>query len=285
MGAEFSLGHGYIDVNANSGLRGGEVYLDFPSVGATENVLMAAVMAKGTTVISNAAREPEICDLANFLNSMGAHIEGIGTSTIQVQGVKELHGTEYRVIPDRIETGTFIAAAVITGGDVLIKNAQVENLEIVISKYSHCGVEFNYRENELRVSCNGRIKPTDISTLPYPGFPTDLQSISVALLSLADGVSIITENVFDNRFMYVDELNRMGANIKVRGHQAVIIGVDRLSSAPVRATDLRAGAALSIAALAAEGFTEVSDVDHIERGYENFDEKLSRLGGRIKRAR
>ncbi len=161
----------------------------------------------------------------------------------------------------------------------------MENLEIVISKYSHCGVEFNCIDNELRVSCDGRIKPTDISTLPYPGFPTDLQSISVALLSLADGVSIITENVFDNRFMYVDELNRMGANIKVRGHQAVIIGVDRLSSAPVRATDLRAGAALSIAALAAEGFTEVSDVDHIERGYENFDEKLSRLGGRIKRAR
>jgi UDP-N-acetylglucosamine 1-carboxyvinyltransferase len=285
LGAEFSLGHGYIDVNANNGLRGGEVYLDFPSVGATENVLMAAVMAKGTTVVSNAAREPEICDLANFLNSMGAQIEGIGTSTIQIEGVKELHGTEYRVIPDRIETGTLITATVITGGDVLIKNTQAKNLEIVISKYSHCGVEFNYAGDELRVVCSGRIKPTDVSTLPYPGFPTDLQAISVALLSLADGVSVITENVFDNRFMYVDELNRMGANIKVKGHQAAIIGVEKLSSAPVRATDLRAGAALSIAALAAEGITEISDIEHIERGYENFDEKLSRLGARIKRVK
>jgi UDP-N-acetylglucosamine 1-carboxyvinyltransferase len=285
LGAEFSLGHGYIDVNVNNGLKGSEVYLDFPSVGATENVLMAAVMAKGTTVVSNAAREPEICDLANFLNSMGARIEGIGTSTIQIEGVRELHGTEYRVIPDRVETGTFIAAAMITGSDMLIRNTQVKNLEIVISKYSHCGVEFKYAGDELRIVCSGRIKPTDISTLPYPGFPTDLQAISVALLSLAGGMSIITENVFDNRFMYVDELNRMGANIKVRGHQAVIIGVNKLSSAPVRATDLRAGAALSIAALAADGVTEISDIEHIERGYENFDEKLSIIGARIKRVK
>ena len=285
LGARFNLGHGYIDVNVNNGLKGSKVHLDFPSVGATENMMMAAVMADGRTIISNAAREPEICDLAAFLNSMGARIEGIGTSTISIEGVKDLHGTEYRVIPDRIETGTFIAAAAVTGGEILLKNVLIKNLEIVMSKYSHCGVQFISDGDDLRVISGSEINSTDISTLPYPGFPTDLQAISAAVLSLADGISIITENVFDNRFMYVDELNRMGANIKVRGHQAIITGVDKLSSAPVRATDLRAGAALSIAALSAEGVTEVCDIEHIERGYEDFEEKFNKIGANIKRVK
>ncbi|MDP3014018.1 MAG: UDP-N-acetylglucosamine 1-carboxyvinyltransferase, partial [Candidatus Subteraquimicrobiales bacterium] len=259
--------------------------LSFPSVGATENILMAAVLAKGTTVIENAAREPEVVDLANLLNKMGAKIFGIGTTTIEIEGVSELKGTDYSVIPDRIEAGTFIMAGILTGGNVTIENALPEHMGIVLEKLKETSAWIKEFPSKICASSSKGFKAINIATLPYPGFPTDLQAPMAVLLSLAQGTSIITENVFESRFMMVDELNRMGANLSVHGHHLVIKGVEKLSGATVCAPDLRGGAALALAGLVAEGETEVLDIFHIDRGYENFDEKLRLLRADIERVK
>ncbi len=288
LGAEFSVEHGYVNcqINNKSGnrLHGAVVDLDFPSRGATENIMMAAVLAEGQTIINNAAREPEITDLACFLNLMGADIKGAGTEFITINGVKSLKGTDYEIMPDSIEAGTYITAAVLCGDRVEIENARWRNLEIFYYKLKEIGAKISIvDENNMKVEkARDRYKSTNISTLPYPGFPTDLQPIISVLLSIVPGVSVLTENVFENRFMYVDELNRMGANIKIDGHRAVIRGVEKLSGAPVKSFDLRAGAAMVLAGLAAEGITEINDIYHIKRGYENFDEKLKLLGADIR---
>jgi UDP-N-acetylglucosamine 1-carboxyvinyltransferase len=288
LGAEFSVEHGYVNCQINKGpggrLHGTVIDLDFPSRGATENIMMAAVLAEGQTIINNAAKEPEIVDLACFLNFMGADILGAGTEFITINGVKELKGTNYEIMPDSIEAGTFITAAVLCGDNVEIEDARWKNLEIFYLKLKEIGANVSIiDENNIKVEkAQDKYKPVNISTLPYPGFPTDLQPIISVLLSIVPGVSIITENVFENRFMYVDELNRMGANIKIDGHRAVIRGVEKLSGAPVKSFDLRAGAAIVIAGLAAEGTTEISDIYHIKRGYENFDKKLRLLGADIR---
>jgi UDP-N-acetylglucosamine 1-carboxyvinyltransferase len=244
---------------------------------------MAAVGAQGTTVIENAAREPEIQDLAAFLGAMGARIQGIGTPTVEVEGVDAFHPAEHTVIPDRIEAGTFAVAACVTGGDVLLRGARADHLELPFSKLDDAGADIAIEEDGVRVRMEGRPRAADLVTLPYPGFPTDLQPPIMAMLATADGTSILTENVFESRFMFVDELNRMGADIRTEGHHAVVRGVPRLSSAPVRALDLRAGAALILAALGAEGVTEITDVGHVDRGYEDIDGKLSRLGAALSR--
>jgi UDP-N-acetylglucosamine 1-carboxyvinyltransferase len=289
MGAKYSVEHGYIDcsVNGTKGrgkLAGTVIDLDFPSRGATENIMMAAVLAKGRTIINNAALEPEIGDLANFLIQMGAVISGTGTDTITIEGSKTLLGTEYEVMPDSIEAGTFIAAASLCGDEVIIENARWKDLETFFQKLNEIGVPIEViNENTVKVSSLSRkYTATNISTLPYPGFQTDLQPIVTVLLAVSKGISIVTENVFENRFMYADELNRMGANIKIDGHHAVVNGVGKLSGAPVRAFDLRAGAAVVLAGLAAEGVTEVSDIFHIQRGYSDFLKKLRELGANIK---
>ncbi|MBT9169672.1 MAG: UDP-N-acetylglucosamine 1-carboxyvinyltransferase 1 [Actinobacteria bacterium] len=283
MGASIEQGHGYIEARAKGRLKGTVIPLDFPSVGATENLLMAACLAEGETVIENAAREPEVGDLAHFLGKMGAQIEGIGTSTLLIQGVENLHGAEHRVIPDRIEAGTFMIAAATTGGNITLENVVPRFSELVIGKLRDMGVDVLEDGSRLHVSRNEPLEAVDISTLPYPGFPTDLQALMMVLLSLAEGVSIVTENVFDNRFIFVNELNRMGARIRVEGHHAMVYGGATLSGAPVKATDLRAGAALVVAGLVAEGETEVHDIEHIERGYENLDQKLRDLGADIEK--
>jgi UDP-N-acetylglucosamine 1-carboxyvinyltransferase len=284
MGATFDSEHGFLEGRAPE-LRGAIISLDFPSVGATENLLMAAVAARGRTVIENAAREPELADLADFLASMGARIDGIGTTTIEVEGVDEFRPTSHRVIPDRIEAGTFAIAACITLGEVLLEDARVEHLELVLAKLSEAGADILAMPKGIGVSMPSRPRAVDFVTLPYPGFPTDLQPPLMALLSIADGTSIATENVFESRFMFVDELARMGAGIRTEGHHAVIRGVPRLSSAPVRALDLRAGAAMVIAALAADGVTDISDAYHVDRGYEAFESKLASLGAEVRRER
>jgi len=290
MGARYSVEHGYIacEVNGKIGrgkLSGTVVDLDFPSRGATENIMMAAVLARGNTVINNAALEPEIGDLANFLNQMGARITGVGTDSIEIEGVQSLQGTDYEVMPDSIEAGTYISAAGLCGCDVIVENARHKNLEIFFLKLKEIGVDIEViSENTVKVNSSpGEYKAANISTLPYPGFQTDLQPIITVLLSICGGASIVTENVFENRFMYVDELNRMGANIKIDGHHAVVNGVKKLSGAPVRAFDLRAGAAVVLAGLVAEGITEVSDIFHIQRGYSDFEKKLKGLGADIRR--
>jgi len=289
LGAVYSVEHGYVNcqtVNNRSGgrLKGNTINLEFPSRGATENLIMASVMAEGKTVIKNAAREPEIVDLACFLKSMGAEIDGAGTGCITIRGVNSLCGTDYEVMPDSIEAGTFITAAALCGDSVDIENARWKNLEIFYDKLKDIGVNISIiDENNIRVEKQlAEYRPTNIRTLPYPGFPTDLQPIITVLLSIVPGVSVVTENVFENRFMYVDELNRMGANIKIDGHHAVIKGVSKLSGAPVRSFDLRAGAAMVLAGLAAEGYTEVSDIYHIKRGYEDIEAKLQSVGADIK---
>lgn len=289
MGASYSVEHGYIncEVNGKIGrgkLTGTVVDLDFPSRGATENIMMAAVLAKGRTIINNAALEPEIGDLANFLNQMGAEITGIGTDTITIEGVQALSGTEYEVMPDSIEAGTYMIAAGLCGREVIIENCRQGDLELFFQKLREIGVNIEVMgENAVKVSAlPEKYKATNISTLPYPGFQTDLQPIITVLLAISKGVSILTENVFENRFMYADELKRMGANIKIDGHHAVISGVERLSGAPVTAFDLRAGAAVVLAGLAAEGTTEVSDIFHIQRGYSDFLKKLKGLGADIR---
>lgn len=280
MGAEVIMGHGYIEAVAPR-LTGGRIYLDFPSVGATENIMMAATLAQGTTIIENAAAEPEIVDLANYLNAAGAQVRGAGTSLIRITGVEELKGTQHTVIPDRIEAGTFIAAAAITGGRILIKNVLVDHLKPVIAKFEEVGVKILEQDDGLLVAGNPPLSATDIKTLPYPGFPTDMQAQVMAVLTVARGTSVITETIFENRFMHVDELKRMNANIKIEGRSAIIEGVKGLTGAPVNATDLRAGAALVLAGLAADGVTEIGNIHHIDRGYYDLVGKLASIGADI----
>lgn len=265
-------------------LVGNDIYLDFPSVGATEVIMMTAAVAEGTTVIENAAQEPEIVDLANFLNKMGAKIKGAGTATVKIDGVEKLHGVSHQVIPDRIEAGTFMVASVITKGNILIRNILPDHVKPVTAKLRECGAEITMTEEGMIV--RGDVNPiisTDIKTLPYPGFPTDMQSPFMALLTVAKGPSVVIETVFENRFMHVAEFNRMGANIKTQGNCAIIPGDKQLQGAQVVATDLRAGAAVVLTGLVAEGTTEVSDIYHIDRGYENFVEKFCGLGATILR--
>ena len=283
LGATVRTGHGFVEVTAER-LRGDTIILEYPSVGATENLLMAAVLADGVTVIDNAAREPEIVDLCKFLVSMGAEIEGAGTSQVTVRGVEEMHPAEHTVIGDRIEAGTFLVAGVLTGGDVEVEGVSPHHLDIFLTKLRAIGVQV--QENGRKIRAWGDpayYAATDIATLPYPGFATDLQAQMIVLLSLAQGTSIVTENVFVNRFGFVDELTRLGADIKVAGHYAVVGGSRSLSGATVRSPDLRAGAALVLAGLVAEGATEVRDIYHIDRGYERFDEKLRSLGAEVER--
>ena len=282
MGAKSKLEHGEVELWAKQ-LKGAEIYLDFPSVGATENILLAAVLAKGQTIIRNAAAEPEICDLSDFLREMGAEITGDGTDTVTVCGVKKLHGAVHRVIPDRIEAGTFMAAAAITGGDILLENIREEHLKPVIAKLAECNVKTEITKEGLRVCRKGKLHPLQVKTMPYPGFPTDMQAPFMSLMSVAKGTSVVTETVFENRFLHAGELQRMGADIRTDGRCAVIEGVEELTGAKVRATDLRAGAALILSALAAKGDTEISDIYHIERGYHKIDEKLRKLGAEIRR--
>lgn len=282
LGAEVNLGHGYVEASCK-GLKGNKIYLDFPSVGATENIIMSAVLADGETTIENSAEEPEVVDLSNFLNSMGASIVGAGTDTIKISGVKELKGTTHQVIPDRIEAGTYMVAAAMTRGDVVIDNVITEHVRAVIAKLQEAGVTIIEGQNKVRVIAKERPKAVDIKTLPYPGFPTDMQAQLMTLLSMAEGTSMITETVFENRFMHINELKRMGAEIKVDGRSAVVEGRNKLTGAKVKATDLRAGAALVIAGLAAEGVTEVYDIQHIDRGYVDIVGKLKGLGADIKR--
>ncbi len=282
LGASITQGHGYIEARCKGRLKGEKVYLDFPSVGATENIMMAATLAEGQTVIENAAIEPEVVDLATYLTSMGADIKGAGTDTIKISGVKSLNAASHTVIPDRIEAGTFMVAAAITGGDVIIENTVTDHLKPVTAKLREAGVEVSEELTSIRVR-GDRIEPVDIKTHPYPGFPTDMQSQMTSLLSVACGTSMVIETIFENRFMHVCELKRMGARIKVEGRSAIIEGCARLTGAKVRATDLRAGAALILAGLCAEGTTEILDVDHVDRGYCNIDDKLRKLGASIKR--
>jgi len=284
MGARFSSEHGFL-VGETGGLRGAVVSLDFPSVGATENVLMAAVAARGTTVIENAAREPELADLADLLRAMGARIDGVGTPTIEIEGVDAFTAVEHSVIPDRIEAGTFAIAACATGGSIVLEGARADHMDLVLSKLTDAGAEIATTRDGVRVALRAKPVAVDLVTLPYPGFPTDLQPQMMALLAAADDTSIVTENVFESRFMFVDELNRMGADIRTEGHHAVIRGVERLSAAPVRALDIRAGAAMVIAGLAADGVTEIADMHHVDRGYQSFEDKLIALGAEVRRDR
>ncbi|MEW6696530.1 MAG: UDP-N-acetylglucosamine 1-carboxyvinyltransferase [Bacillota bacterium] len=282
LGADIRYGSGYIEATAKE-LTGAKIYLDFPSVGATENIMMAAVLAKGQTTIENAAEEPEIVDLANFLNSMGAKIKGAGTKVIRIDGVEKLTGATHAVIPDRIEAGTYLVAAAITKGNVLVENIIIDHLKPVVAKLIEAGVQLTEDESGIRVNCTSRVKGVDIKTLPYPGFPTDMQAQFMALMTVSQGTSIITETVFENRFMHVNELKRMGAKIKIEGRTAIIQGVKTLNGAEVKATDLRAGAAMILAALAAEGQTAISNIYHIDRGYEKLIEKLQGIGANIRR--
>lgn len=285
LGVEVTFGHGFIHAQApDDGLHAAQVTLEFPSVGATENLLMASVLARGTTVIENAAREPEIVDLAEFLSDMGADIEGAGTPTIVVNGVDAVHPADHRVVGDRIEAGTFLVLGALCGGPVTVTGFDPSHLGLVITKLREAGCAVETREGSATISLVSRPAPVDVQTLPYPGFPTDMQAQFMALLSLADGGSVITENVFENRFMFADELGRMGADVRIEGHHALVKGVGKLSGAPVRSTDLRGGAALVLAGLAAEGLTTVSDIGHIDRGYERFVDKIAALGADIRRA-
>ena len=282
LGAKVDISNGMISVNADE-LVGSHIYMDVISVGATINVMMAAVMAEGKTTIENAAKEPHIVDVANLLNSMGANIKGAGTDVIRIRGVKSLHGTTYSIIPDQIEAGTFMVAAAATRGNVLIKNVIPKHLEAITSKLTDIGAHVTEYDDSVRVMCDKRLKATNIKTLPYPGFPTDMQPQMAVTLALSNGTSIVTESIFENRFKYVAELSRMGAHIRVKGNTAILDGVETFSGANVAAPDLRAGAALVIAALVADDFSVVSDIKYIQRGYEKFDEKLRGLGALIEK--
>src|ERR1700730_2403591 len=284
LGSKIQFRHGYVEAHAEK-LTGGRIWLDSPSVGATENILMAAVTARGRTVIENAARETEVQDLARLLVAMGAKISGTGTHVIEIEGVERLHGTEHAVISDRIEAGSMMAAAAITGGDVTISNAPVEHLEAVVVKLRKAAVSVESNGKGIRVARNGKLQPVELRTLPYPGFPTDLQAQMMALLTQAEGTSVITETIFENRFMHAQELARMGTDIVMKGPTAVVRGESKLSGAPVMATDLRASMGLIIAGLAAEHTTELSRVYHLDRCYERLDAKLSQAGVRIERVR
>jgi UDP-N-acetylglucosamine 1-carboxyvinyltransferase len=282
LGATITMEHGYLVASAAK-LAGASIWLDFPSVGATENILMAAVLAHGTTVIDNAAREPEIIDLCDMLTQMGAQISGGGTSTLTIDGVDALRPTSHRTVPDRIVAGTFAIGAVMTQGDVTVHNARLAHLEIALDKLTQTGATVDALPDGFRVRMDRRPKAVDVVTLPYPGFPTDLQPLAIALASVSDGASFITENIFEGRFMFIDELKRLGADIRADGHHAVVRGIDRLSGAPVRATDIRAGAGLVMAALVAEGVTDVYDGWHVDRGYAGFAEQLLGLGALVER--
>lgn len=281
MGAEIGFGQGTIEASVNGKLRGARIYLDIASVGATENIMMAAATAVGTTIIENAAKEPEIVDLANFLNAMGGKVRGAGTGIIRIEGVERLHGVEHHVIPDRVEAGTYMIAAAITGGDVYVEGAIRDHLGPVVAKLEEMGVQIACDENGIRVKATHPLKAVDVKTLPYPGYPTDMQAQMMSLLLVADGTSIVTETVFENRFMHVEELVKMGAEIKVDGRTAIVTGGAKLSGASVSATDLRAGAALICAALTADGNTEIGGIHHIERGYVDIVGKLAALGADI----
>lgn len=283
LGATIEMGDGYVLASAPEGFKGNQIYLDFPSVGATENVIMAASMAEGKTIIENAAEEPEIVDLVTYLNSMGADIRGAGTNVIRIQGVKELKGATHTVIPDRIEAGTYLIAAAMAGGDVYVENALSEHLKPVVAKLKEAGVTVQEDVDGIRVISDGNVKAVDIKTLPYPGFPTDMQAQFMAFTTIAKGTSTVMETVFENRFMHVDELKKMGAQIRIEERRAIVDGVPKLKGTEVRATDLRAGAALVCAGLAAEGVTKVTQLSHIDRGYDNLVGKLKGLGADIVR--
>ncbi|MDQ0177568.1 UDP-N-acetylglucosamine 1-carboxyvinyltransferase [Bacillus chungangensis] len=282
MGAHVTVGNGYIEATANE-LHGAKIYLDFPSVGATQNIMMAASLAKGTTVIENCAKEPEIVDLANFMNKMGAIVKGAGTGSIRIEGVKKLFATEHTIIPDRIEAGTFMIAAAITEGDIVVEGAVPEHLTSLIAKLEEMNVTVKEVENGLRVIGPKTLKAVDIKTMPHPGFPTDMQSQIMSLLLASQGTGMITETVFENRFMHAEEFRRMNADIKIEGRSVIINGPSKLQGAEVAATDLRAGAALIIAGLKADGYTRVTELHHLDRGYLNFHTKLKALGADIER--
>jgi UDP-N-acetylglucosamine 1-carboxyvinyltransferase len=283
LGANINTGHGYVEASVKGRLTGARIYLDFPSVGATENILMASVLAKGRTIIENAATEPEIVNLATLLVSMGANVTGAGTDTIRVIGTDRLHGTEHTIIPDRIEAGTFMLAAAITGGNVTIENVMTEHIKPVCAKLRESGVEISEELGVVHVKSNQHLKAVDVKTHPYPGFPTDMQAQMTSFLSRAEGTSMIVETIFENRFMHISELKRMGARIKIDGRTAIIEGRVPFMGAQVKATDLRAGAALILAGLCADGKTEISSIHHIDRGYEKMEEKLRAIGARIRR--
>lgn len=282
LGATVTIHNGKIDAYAET-LIGSHIYLDCPSVGATINIMMAACMAEGKTIIENPAKEPHIVDVANFLNSMGANIKGAGTDTIRIRGVERLHGSEYSIIPDQIEAGTYMIAAAATGGDVYIRNVIPKHLEAITAKLIEIGAKVEEYDDCVRVHSNGRMGYANVKTMPYPGFPTDMQPQMVTLLALSEGVSIVTETIFETRFKYISELRRMGSNINVEGNAAIITGVEGFTGATVSAPDLRAGAALVIAGLVADGFTTVEQIQYIERGYENFEDKIRGLGGFIEK--
>ena len=282
LGAQVEMERGYIEAKVDK-LKGGDIYLDFPSLGATENIMMAACLAEGKTTIENAAKDPEVVELGHFLNKMGAKVEGLGTDLIKIEGVKKLHGVDYTIIPDRIEAGTYMIAAAITGGNVLIESADPLLLKPLVVKLEEAGVQIELEKNLIKVTGPDRVKAIDIKTLPFPGFPTDMQPQFMALSCIAKGTSVITETVFEKRFVHIGDLKRMGADIKVEGHSAIIKGVEKLSAAPVMASDLRGGAALVLAGLIAEGTTELSRIYHLDRGYVNLEEKLTSLGADIKR--
>ncbi len=283
LGVKIEQGHGYIEASAPEGLKGTSIYFDFPSVGATENIMMAASLAEGTTILENAAEEPEIVDLANYLNKMGAKIRGAGTDTIRIEGVEKLHGADYTIIPDRIEAGTYMIAAAMTGGDIVVENVLPEHQKPLIAKLREAGAVVEEDIDKVRVIGKNPLKAVSIKTLPYPGFPTDMQAQMMAMMVIAEGRSKVTETVFENRFMHVVELNRMGAQISTEGRSAVIDGPSKLTGCDVRATDLRAGAAMILAGLVAEGTTRIGDLHHIDRGYENIVAKLKKLGADIER--
>lgn len=284
LGAKVEVEKGYIEAKVIK-LKGDDIYLDFPSLGATENIMMAACLAEGVTKIENAAKDPEVVELGRFLNKMGAKVKGCGTDLIEIEGVKKLHGVDYTIIPDRIEAGTYMVAAAITGGDVLIEKADPLLLKPLIVKLEKAGVQVTLKKNLIKVIGPNRIKAVDIKTLPFPGFPTDMQPQFMALSCIAKGTSVITETVFENRFVHTGDLIRMGADIKVEGHSTIIKGVKKLSAAPVMASDLRGGAALILAGLVAEGTTELSRIYHLDRGYVKLEEKLNSLGADIKRVK
>ena len=283
LGVKIEQGHGYIEASAPEGLKGTSIYFDFPSVGATENIMMAASLAEGTTILENAAEEPEIVDLANYLNKMGAKIRGAGTDTIRIEGVEKLHGADYTIIPDRIEAGTYMIAAAMTGGDIVVENVLPEHQKPLIAKLREAGAVVEEDIDKVRVIGKNPLKAVSIKTLPYPGFPTDMQAQMMAMMVIAEGRSKVTETVFENRFMHVVELNRMGAQISTEGRSAVIDGPCKLTGCDVRATDLRAGAAMILAGRVAEGTTRIGDLHHIDRGYENIVAKLKKLGADIER--
>ncbi len=283
MGVKVKVGNGFIDAEVEGKLQGAKIYLDFPSVGATENIMMAATLAEGTTILENCAKEPEIVDLANLLNAMGAKVRGAGTGTIRIEGVSKLYGATHAIIPDRIEAGTFMVAAAITGGNVLVRGALMEHLSSLVAKMEEMGVQITEEGDGLRVIGPDKLKPIDIKTMPHPGFPTDMQSQMMSLLLAAEGTSMITETVFENRFMHVEEFRRMNADIKIEGRSVIINGPSKLQGAEVSATDLRAAAALVLAGLIADGFTRVTELKHLDRGYVDFHGKLLGLGADIER--